>query len=106
MNARLEHREKLLRNPLTGKMEWVKVSDLVPQPGTNGIAKWPIHSDAMGINPSQVAEAQAVLAAHGVSTEYDNQGRPVLTDARHRRRHAEALGFFDRNGGYGDPQRK
>ena len=74
--------------------------------GTNGIARWPIHSDAMGVHPSQIPAAQQALRAAGVHTDYDREGRPILTDASHRKRHAEALGFYDRNGGYRDPQRR
>lgn len=73
---------------------------------THGHARWPIHSDAMAVHPSQVAQAQAALREHGVHTNYDAEGRPILESQSHRKRHAEALGFYDRNGGYGDPQRR
>ena len=82
------------------------VEVVAPPKLTNGICRWPIYSDAMAITPSQIPEAQAALAAAGVKTDYDSEGRPVLTDSAHRRAHSEALGFYDRNGGYSDPQRR
>lgn len=106
MNARLEHREVLLRNPQTGELEWVKRSDLVPSKKTNGIAKWPIHSEAMAVLPSQIPEAQAYLASKGVHANYDEQGRCIWNDPGHRKQVCEAFDYYDRNGGYSDPQRK
>lgn len=67
---------------------------------------WPILSDALGVHPSQVAEATAQAHSVGVPTEFRPDGRAVLRSPEHRKRFAEALGFYDLNGGYGDPQRK
>jgi hypothetical protein len=67
-------------------------------------AKWPIHSEAMAVDPEDIPTARKILAEHGISTEYDRAGRPILTSMAHRKAHAEAMGFYDRNGGYGDPQ--
>ena len=50
-------------------------------------AKWPIVSDAAGVAPSQVGEARRKFADLGL------------------KEHCEAVGLYDRNGGYGDPQR-
>jgi hypothetical protein len=77
-----------------------------PLPVTHGITKWPIHSDSMGVNPNQREALIAHLASQGVRCEVDAAGRPILTDPAHRRAVAEARGFYDRNGGYSDPQRK
>lgn len=66
--------------------------------------KWPIVSEAMAVNPEQVGEAREILKRAGVNTEYTKTGEPILRSAAHRKQHAQALGFFDRNGGYGDPQ--
>lgn len=67
---------------------------------------YPMESDAMGVHPDQVAEATAHMASVGVPTEFTKTGAAVLTSKGHRKAHAEARGFFDRNGGYSDPQRK
>lgn len=65
---------------------------------------WPMESDALGVNPEQVAEANAHSIAIGVPTEHNPvTGCPILTSPEHRKRYARALGFHDRNGGYGDP---
>ena len=66
---------------------------------------WPLHSDALGVAPSQRDDAIAEAARVGVPTDYDHEGRAVLRSPKHRKELAEALGYFDRNGGYGDPQR-
>lgn len=70
------------------------------------IAKWPIYSDAMGVGVDQIEEARAIARKHGVNTEYLPDGRPILRDASHRRRHAEVFGFYDRNAGPSDPTPK
>lgn len=77
-----------------------------PAPTRAQLARWPIHSESMAVNPSQREELRRHLEECGVPTEIDADGCPVLTDAAHRRRVAEARGFYDRNGGYSDPQRR
>lgn len=74
--------------------------------GKRSKATWPMKSDAMGINPNDAAEAEAVLQQAGIPTEFDREtGQAILTGPAHRKRLAEHYGFYDRNGGYGDPQR-
>lgn len=75
-------------------------------PKRRGVAQWPIHSDAMGVAPSQRQQLADFLASKGVPTEVDGDGNPVLTGPRHRKQVAEARAFYDRNGGYSDPQRE
>lgn len=65
--------------------------------------KWPIKSEAMGVDPEDISTAKAIAASHGVKTDYTPDGRPILTGPAHRRNHARAMGFYDRNAGYGDP---
>lgn len=67
---------------------------------------WPMCSDAAGVHPDQVAEAQAAATGLGVPTEFTPDGRAVFRSPRHRKLYCEAVGLYDRNGGYGDPQRK
>ncbi len=78
---------------------------LRPPQASTGDQAWPIHSDAVGVLPSQREEAIAEAARVGVPTDFDHQGRAILRSREHRKRYCEALGFYDRNGGYGDPQR-
>jgi hypothetical protein len=78
------------------------------EPSLNGTrrksaARWPIHSEAMAVDIEDVRQAQSILAEHGVKTEYDRIGRPILRDQKHRKQHAEVMGFYDRNAGPGDP---
>jgi hypothetical protein len=59
-----------------------------------------------GCHSDQVGEYKAELRKHGVSAEFDRRGSIKWESASHRKRCCEALGLFDRNGGYGDPRTK
>lgn len=63
---------------------------------------WPLHSDALGVHPSQIPEAVKQARSLGVPTEFDSSGRAILRDRKHRKDLCQALGYFDRNAGYGD----
>jgi len=67
-------------------------------PGT-----WPMESDAAGVNPVQIPKARAYARKMGVPTEFNPKtGAAIFTSRDHRKRHCEATGLYDRNGGYGD----
>jgi hypothetical protein len=66
---------------------------------------WPMVSDAMGCGLNQEIESMATAAKLGVPTEY-KRGQAIFTSAAHRKAFCEAHGYFDRNGGYSDPQPK
>jgi len=67
-------------------------------------AKWPIYSDRAGVNPHQIPEAEATMKNLGVETKFDERtGCAIFRDAKHRKAHCEAIGIYDRNGGYSDP---
>ena len=63
---------------------------------------WPIHSDAAGCHPDQIPEHIAFDEKHGVKTEYDSTGRPILTDRVHRKKYLKIHGLHDNDGGYSD----
>lgn len=65
---------------------------------------WPIYSDATGVNPDQIPQAQEkLLREHGVFTEFcPKTGRAILRDKAHKKAHYEATGNFDGDAGYGD----
>ena len=68
---------------------------------------WPMESDAAGVDPSQVKEAAQHAKSLGIPTEFNPQtGNPVFTSRSHRKKYCEAVGLYDRNGGYGDPQKR
>ena len=58
---------------------------------------YPFASYAMGMSPKDVPRAQAELAKHGVTTQYDKHGDPIMESPEHRKRHMRALGFCDRS---------
>ena len=67
---------------------------------------WPMLSDAAGVSPDQVGEATRHSREIGIPTEFSRDGRAVFTDRAHRKKYCEAVGLYDRNGGYSDPQRQ
>jgi len=58
----------------------------------------------MGVHPAQRMEAMAEADRLGIPTEFNEQGQAVFRDRNHRKRYCEAFGYFDRDGGYSDPQ--
>jgi len=66
-------------------------------------ANWPLHSDAMGVNPKQIPEAMANAKKHGVPLEFTSEGEAIFTSARHRKAYCEKFGYVDNNAGYADP---
>ncbi len=73
----------------------------VPGAVGNSFIKFkPVHSDAMAVHPDQIPEAMEHDKAHGVPTEYDGDGCPILTTPDHQRRYMKMLGYHQRNGGF------
>lgn len=66
--------------------------------------RWGYYSYAMAVDPEDIPKAQAILAKHGVRTTYNRHGEPLIESRQHRNAHARAMGFYDRNCGYGDVQ--
>ena len=69
-------------------------------------AGWPMASESLGCHPDQIQESVDYAREKGVPTDFTPDGRPICDSPGHRKRYCEALGYYDRNGGYGDPQRK
>lgn len=69
-----------------------------------GLVAWhrPVLSDGLAVHPEQVPEAMERDRRHGINTQYDAEGRPVLTDRGMRRRLLKSLNMHDGDGGYGD----
>lgn len=69
-------------------------------------SNYPMSCEAMAVNPEDVKRQKAEDRRKGVrETNYTKSGSPIFEDKSHRREYCESQGFFDRNGGYGDPQR-
>lgn len=67
-------------------------------------ATYPMKSDAAGIHPSQIPEAREHFAKMGIKVDYTRDGRAIFESPGHRKQVCEAMGLYDRNGGYSDPQ--
>jgi hypothetical protein len=80
-----------------------------PQPPAfqrKGIARWPLYSQAAGCLPKQVKSFREQAQKEGL-TGVDfcpKTGDAIFESKGQRRKYLEARGFFDRNGGYSDPQ--
>ena len=67
---------------------------------------YPFASYALGVSPEEVPAMMAFDKEHNIPTNYDSDGDPIMRSAGHRKKYAEAHGFYDRNAGYSDPQPK
>ena len=66
-----------------------------------------MESDAAGVDVTQVNEAMAHSRSIGVPTDFNKEtGAAIFTSKKHRKQYCEAIGLYDRNGGYSDPSRK
>ncbi|MEW6439250.1 MAG: hypothetical protein AB1508_19030 [Pseudomonadota bacterium] len=67
---------------------------------------WPMVSAFAGIHPDQIEQFREFDRRHGVPTDYTPDGDVVFESRSHRKRYCELHGLYDRNGGYGDPQKR
>ena len=73
----------------------------------HGPRGWPLESEALAVLPSEVAEFTEDARKRGVPTDFNPEsGAPILRGRGHRKRYCETYGFFDRDGGYGDAQKR
>lgn len=68
-------------------------------------ATWPLSSRALAVHPRQVKEAAEYAKKIGCPTNFLPDGRPVFTGKAHRKEYCERHGYYDQDGGYGDPQK-
>lgn len=69
------------------------------RPGQYPKASW-----AMGLSDAgQVKEAQEILAKNGVTCDFNKHYEPIFDSLRHQQSYMRALGYHNRNAGYGDP---
>lgn len=63
----------------------------------------PIYSRSVAVHPRQIPRAVEYCKQMGVPTEFDPMGHPIFTSRAHRRKHCQARGWVDYDGGYSDP---
>ena len=70
-------------------------------------ANYPMVCTAAGVHPSQIKEHTEHLREKGCGfVEHTKDGDLIFRDKNQRKKVLEALGFFDRQASYGDPQPK
>lgn len=63
---------------------------------------WPHRSDAMGCNPEQAEQAEAILRANGCMADVDRTtGELILTSESQYKQAAKAFGMWDGKDGFG-----
>ena len=80
--------------------------DFRAEQGVQTRGNWPQESDAAGVGAGQVEEATKESVELGVPTNFTEDGSAIITSRSHRKKYCEAIGLFDRDGGYSDPSRK
>ena len=65
-------------------------------------ANWPMVSEAMGVHPDQVDEANKAALKLGLGVPYRKDGMAILEDRSHRKRMMKSFQIHDNDGGYGD----
>lgn len=67
-------------------------------------SNYPMVCTAAGVHPDQVQSHMAFLRSRGCGqVNHTKEGDIIFEDKKQRKKVLEALGFFDRNGGYSDP---
>ena len=63
------------------------------------IAKYPYYSEVMGVDgsPESIRAAKEESIRLGVPTDFTSTGEAVIRDPMHRKKFAEALGYYDKN---------
>lgn len=70
-------------------------------------ANYPMVCTAAGVHPGQVKTHMEHLRKMGCGqVDHTKDGDVIFRDKKQRKQVCEALGLFDRNGSYGDPQAK
>lgn len=70
-------------------------------------ANYPMVCTAAGVHPGQIKEHMEHLRKMGCGqVDHTKDGDVIFRDKNQRKQVCEALGLYDRNGGYSDPQAK
>lgn len=65
---------------------------------------WPLKSNSVAVHPDQISEFSDYSRKNGVPTDYDGEGRPIFTSAKHRKKYCRLYGYYDKDAGYSDPE--
>jgi len=72
-------------------------------PGPSSLSSTPANvSDALACHPKDVESYRQDAKRRGVPTEFQRDGRPVMTSRAHQKAYLKAYGYHNNDGGYGD----
>lgn len=58
--------------------------------------------ESLAVHPDNIAEAVEYDSKHGVPTDYDSWGRPIMKNRAHQKNYLKIHGVFNKDGSYGD----
>lgn len=103
-----EHDKRVKNDTITlddgrkAKTNWGSKSKIGTFPGN-----YPMVSSAAGVHPDQIKEHMDHLRKMGCGqVDHTKDGDVIFRDKAQRKKVCEALGLYDRNGGFSDPQAK
>lgn len=67
---------------------------------SSGLWARPFHSESLGVSPEQIKEAQAHLRSHGITADFDKEGRCIVTSDKQYREVAKACGMWTGRDGF------
>lgn len=91
----------------TAKRVWGGATSLQHRSIATCPGNYPMVSSAAGVHPADIKKHMDHLRSMGCGTVHHNKDGDVIFESKDQRKKVcEALGLFDRNGSYGDPQAK
>ena len=98
----VKHETMTLPDGRDAKIHWGSMALISTVP-----SNYPMVSSAAGVNPSQIKEHMDHLRAKGCGqVNHTKNGDIIFESKGQRKKVCEALGLYDRNGSFSDPQPK
>ncbi len=101
INANLSHTRAKKPGARYYRHDGEKVVEHERPSAVTGHSMFPYKSTSMAVDPSEVPEVQERLRRQGLFTEFDTEGRPVITSTKQHSDLAKALGMKTGRDGFG-----
>jgi hypothetical protein len=84
-------------HPIRGCLICEMLSAAAPTPSSQGLETWPLHSEALGVNPNQIEKFTEDAKKKGVPVTFDTIGRPIFESRRQMKAYCKAYGFYNKS---------